>query len=112
MDNEKQIEEMTDLLVNQGVFNNLVCRQDYAYPDAVINENCRQIAEILVNAGYGNVKQAVKKFANYIDDELTAMWAEHFKTQNLSQGGVPYTNGINACLNKFRMLVKELYGNE
>ncbi len=62
MDKEKEIEEITDLLVNQGVFNNLVCRQDYAYPDAVIYENCRQVAEILVNTGYGHIPTALNAY--------------------------------------------------
>ena len=70
MDKQKEIENMTDLLVKNGIFNNLVCKQDYSYPDAVIAECNRQVAELLVNAGYGNIKQALTGFAKRLKQEF------------------------------------------
>ena len=55
MDKEKAREALTTLLIDKGVFNNLVCRQDYAYPDDMIYECCRQVADIVIDAGNGNI---------------------------------------------------------
>lgn len=68
MDKEKQIEEMAEII-------------QYAITDCPLNgdvpdcENCRynveictetQEAEALMNAGYGNVKEALKEFAEKV----------------------------------------------
>lgn len=60
-DREKQVEEMQDILINNGVFNNLICRQDYAYPDALISDMCRETAEIVFNNGYRKMDEITLK---------------------------------------------------
>lgn len=59
--NEQEIERMQNILIDKGVFNNMVILQGCAYPDAMISECCLQTAEILNNAGIGDKKQAVKE---------------------------------------------------
>ena len=56
---EKQIEELQNILISNGIFNNLVCRQDYAYPDALINDLCLETAETLYNANYRKMDETV-----------------------------------------------------
>lgn len=98
MDKEKEIEQMTEYLVQNGIFNNLVCRQDYAYPDAMIYECCRQTAELLINSGIGNVKQAIKEFAERLKEELWKF-----------DGGWQEYDGEELC-ETVDTLITELYG--
>lgn len=51
-DKEKQITDLQNILINNGIFNNLVCRQDYAYPDALINDLCLETAQVVIDNGY------------------------------------------------------------
>lgn len=51
---QKAIEEMELLLVN----------------DILLNHNATETAEHLANKGFGNVKQAVKEFANKIERNI------------------------------------------
>lgn len=95
MNKEKEIEEMTEYLMQNGIFNNLVCRQDYACPDAMIYECCRQTAELLINSGIGNVKQAVKEFAEKLKEVFNSKhWAV-------------FANATNKDIDN---LITELYG--
>lgn len=105
MDKEKEIEKMTEYLVQNGIFNNLVCRQDYAYPDAMIYECCRQVAELLINSGIGNVKQAVKEFASNIIDLLGEMGME--RSSEYNDG---YDDGVADCITNIKSRLTELYG--
>ena len=57
-DSEKQIEELRDILINNGVFNNLVCRQDYENPDALINDLCIETAQIIYSNAYRKIATA------------------------------------------------------
>lgn len=105
MDKEKEIEKMTEYLVQNGIFNNLVCRQDYAYPAAMIYECCRQAAELLINSGIGNVKQAVKEFASNMIDLLGEMGME--RSSEYNDG---YDDGVADCITNIKSQSTELYG--
>lgn len=58
MDKEKEIEEMSEAVM---------CAMEYR--EKIGTPNFELIAQNLINAGYGNVKQAVKKFAETLNDK-------------------------------------------
>ena len=61
MTKEQQIEEMTDKFIEAGCYNNLIILLGFDNPNARIYECCRETAEIAINAGYGNINEAVNQ---------------------------------------------------
>ena len=115
MDKEKKIKEMTEVLEN-------CIEQDFC--DYVCYEKS---AENLVNAGYGDVKKAVKEFAENkvkpIIDELVELLfndnESNCKVNNCEKGDdIPC--GCSICIeenkqvwkSKLDELIKELYSEE
>ena len=60
-DREKQTADLQNILIDNGIFNNLVCRQDYAYPDALINDLCFETAQVVINNGYRKMDEVTLK---------------------------------------------------
>ncbi len=60
MDKEKEIEEMSTTIISNADENLISCSLFTA----------QKISEWLVNAGYGNVKQAVKEFEDKIEEAI------------------------------------------
>lgn len=60
-DREKQTTDLQNILINNGIFNNLVCRQDYAYPDALISDLCLETAQVIIDNGYRKIDEITLK---------------------------------------------------
>lgn len=60
-DREKQIETLQNILIDNGIFNNLICRQDYANPDALINDLCLETAQVIYNNNYRKMDEITLK---------------------------------------------------
>lgn len=68
--------------------------------------SCRKIARILVERrGYGNVKQAVKEFAENIIELLDEMGME--RSSEYNDG---YDDGVADCITNIKSRLTELYG--
>lgn len=96
MDKEKEIEEMArDLDKNCLAFT-------FGYS---IETTTIKFAEMLINAGYGNVKQAVKEFAEAVLKELDLI-EEHCLDMHNWQG----QSAVCECTERLKDKFKELYG--
>ncbi len=67
----------------------------------------RAFAEELIEAGYGNVKQAVKEFADIVLKELDSIEEHCFDMHNW-QG----QSAVCECMARLKDKFKELYGKE
>lgn len=97
MINMKEIEEMAKALFESGV---ALDATDFAF-GVDGDDHFTRLAIKLVNAGYGNVKQAVKEFA------------ERFKKEFLKHFPTLFTDAIYQCTDsELDDLITELYGAE
>lgn len=88
MNKEKEIEEMTEAVM---------CAMEYR--EKTDTPNFELIAQNLINTGYGNVKQAIKEFA------------EKFKKEFLKHFPTLFTDAIYQCTDsELDNLITELYG--
>lgn len=88
MNKKKEIEEMTEAVM---------CAMEYR--EKTDTPNFELIAQNLINTGYGNVKQAVKEFA------------EKFKKEFLKNFPTLFTDAIYQCTDsELDNLITELYG--
>lgn len=79
MDKEKEIEEMAKFCC---IHKNRECKTCCTYVGGVCIEHCayHSFAERLQEAGYGNVKQSVREFAEKLKEELwkfDGSWQEY-----------------------------------
>jgi len=103
MDKEKKIEGMAKVLY--GIY----CGKDEC--GKCKQPNCADYhrAELLVNAGYGDVKQAVKEFAEELKEALIE---EQKATCSLPSCGYGIAKGIQISLDKIDNRIKQLYGED
>ena len=68
MNKTKEIEEMAKYFCGRR---NRICKLCCSFTGGVCVENCKflQFSKDLHNAGYGNIKQAVKEFAELLDNK-------------------------------------------
>lgn len=88
MNKKKEIEEMTEAVM---------CAMEYR--EKTDTPNFELIAQNLINTGYGNVKQAVKEFA----EKAIRLIHEHLDNET------DYTPSM-VCRSIFDNLITELYG--
>lgn len=94
MNKEKDIEEMTEAVM---------CAMEYR--EKTDTPNFELIAQNLINAGYGNVKQSVKEFAGNIIELLDEMGME--RSSEYNDG---YDDGVADCITNIKSRLTELYG--
>lgn len=98
MDKEKQIEALKAIVKH-------ACNKEG------IAKHCpERIAEALVNAGYANVKQAVKELVDKLLTELEEQ-KRFYETAHISHGDISAT-AINHAIKYTKRLYKELYDHD
>ena len=104
MNKAQQIEEMAEVLRNSIAYDKTTAIE-YGYTSIFYQES----AEALVNAGYGNVKQAVKEFAERLKKEII-----EGDGTCLDEYDIGKQDGYNSACEHHRQaiedLITELYG--
>lgn len=122
MDKEKEIEEMAMSMQEEIEYWTDYVEDGYSE----VHIDYEKAAKNLINAGYGDVKQAVKEFAdsivNPIIDELVTLMFDDNKSTcvvNDCEKGSDISCGSSICVqenkqiwkSKIAQRIKELYGN-
>lgn len=97
MDKEKEIEDMAEVIREEN-------ERMFVYHDGYVCTPIDQ-AKTLNNAGYGNVKQAVKEFAGNIIELFDEMGME--RSSEYNDG---YDDGVVDCITNIKSRLTELYG--
>lgn len=98
---QKQIEEITNII---GKYDGTEKQDDVIYSQ-VAYLSIEEIAQTLVNAGYGDTKQAVREFAEKVKELLLANTAPCF-----NMGAEPIIEFDPFFYDKLDQLVKETCG--
>lgn len=105
MNNEQEIEEMAKVLFESGV---ALDATDFAF-GVDGDDHFTRLAIKLVNAGYGNVKQAVKEFAERLKKEIIEGGGTCLDEYDIGK-----QDGYNSACEHHRQaiddLITELYG--
>lgn len=98
MNKEKEIERMAKVLCDSP---NRDCNTCHTYLHGRLRENCEYIsfANKFISMGYGNVKQAVKEFAEKLKEEYCYV----DKNDGICMGAFP---------DEIDNLITELYGED
>ena len=117
---EKQIEKLQNILISNGIFNNLICRQDYANPDALINDLCLETAEVVYNADYREIDDVRLMEMQLKNGEVDMkLGSEYFQTfiwsviQTFKQNGAKNFFAIECgddCGERYALTIQRLNG--
>lgn len=131
---EKQIEALQNILIENGIFNNLICRQDYANPDALINDLCLETAQVIYNNNYRKmdeitlkldlgdrsaeeIQQIAEAFNKANEEEIAKRVAKEIYgltdfTPIPAKHGTQYHIGFENALSAIKLKLAEKYGVE
>lgn len=109
MDKQKAIEEMGKIIFK--TYGSLICQPCESFEECEAKGKpecnlCNGVAEELVNAGYGNIKQAVKEFCEKLKDNISLLrFCDVYTTEQEY-----YHNALSDVIYDIDTLFNKLYG--